>query len=146
MVIPDSVTSIGNYAFAECFGLTGSLMLPDSIAYIGKFAFAYSYGLSGNLKISNSITMLDSYTFAYTDFETVTIPASVEQICGLAFEECRSLNKITFLGGAPRFGDDENGEDVFANVTATVYYPADDPTWTDDVMQDYSGSITWIAE
>lgn len=33
----------------------------------------------------------------------------------------------------------------FGNVTATVYYPASQSTWTSDLMQDYGGTITWVA-
>ena len=36
------------------------------------------------------------------------------------------------------------GFDVFKDVTATAYYPANDPTWTSDVKQDYGGDITWV--
>ena len=37
-VIPDSVTSIGNYAFAFCESLT-SITIPDSVTSIGDYAF-----------------------------------------------------------------------------------------------------------
>ena len=30
-------------------------------------------------------------------------------------------------------------------VTATAYYPAGNPTWTENVMQNYGGDITWVA-
>jgi len=41
--IPDSVTSIGDYAFFNCSGLT-SVTIPDSVTSIGSYAF---YGCSG---------------------------------------------------------------------------------------------------
>ena len=37
-VIPDSVTSIGIYAFFGCTGLT-SVTIPDSVISIGNYAF-----------------------------------------------------------------------------------------------------------
>jgi len=41
VTIPGNVTSIGNWAFAECFGLT-SITIPKSVTFIGDYAFAYS--------------------------------------------------------------------------------------------------------
>ena len=38
LVIPNSVTSIGNYAFYECKGLT-SVTIPNSVTSIGEYAF-----------------------------------------------------------------------------------------------------------
>ena len=44
-----------------------------------------------------------------------------------------------FTGNAPSFGDY-----TFKNVTATVYYPANNDTWTAEVMTDHSGTLTWV--
>ena len=33
---------------------------------------------------------------------------------------------------------------AFNGVTATAYYPAGNITWTEDVMKDYGGKITWV--
>ena len=40
VTLPDSVTSIGDYAFSGCSGLT-SITIPDSITSIGDYAFRY---------------------------------------------------------------------------------------------------------
>ena len=44
LTIPDSVTSIGNYAFYYCRGLT-SVTIPNSVTSIGGSAFYYCSGL-----------------------------------------------------------------------------------------------------
>ena len=49
LVIPDGVTGIGNYAFADCSSLT-SLIIPDSVTSIGKGAFSYNCKFPDNLK------------------------------------------------------------------------------------------------
>ena len=58
-----------------------------------------------------------------------------------AFGGCENLTAITFDGSAPQFG-----EDVFYNVTATAYYPANDSSWTNEVRQNYGGTLTWVAK
>jgi hypothetical protein len=39
VTIPDSVTSIGSYAFSGCTSLT-SIIIPDSVTSIGNYAFS----------------------------------------------------------------------------------------------------------
>ncbi|MDY6367466.1 MAG: leucine-rich repeat domain-containing protein, partial [Clostridia bacterium] len=65
--IPNSVTSIGNYAFYNCSSLT-SVTIPDSVTSIGSYAF----------ECCSSLT-------------SVTIPNSVTSIGVGAFSGCNSL-------------------------------------------------------
>jgi len=64
ITIPDSVTSIGNYAFANCTGLAvGSITIPASITSVGNQAFAGSIGPGGGKVFYYSqagFTMTDS--------------------------------------------------------------------------------------
>lgn len=50
------------------------------------------------------------------------------------------LSTLVFLGDAP-----EMYSKCFSNITVTAYYPADNPTWTKSVRQQYGGKITWVA-
>ena len=70
--IPNSVTSIGEYAFYHCTGLT-SVTIPNSVTSIGEFAFSDCSGLT-----------------------SVTIPNSVTSIGGYAFSGCSGLTSVTF--------------------------------------------------
>ena len=45
LIIPDSVTSIGNYAFENCHGLT-SVTIGNSVTSIGDYAFFFCPGLT----------------------------------------------------------------------------------------------------
>ena len=63
LVIPNSVTTIGNCAFCNCNGLT-SLEIPNSVTSIGNNAFYGCSGLTGLLTIPNSITSIGGYAFA----------------------------------------------------------------------------------
>ena len=51
--IPNSVTSIGAYAFSACFNLS-YVNLPESLTYIGDYAFLYCTSLT-SIDISDSI-------------------------------------------------------------------------------------------
>ena len=69
--IPNSVTSIGSYAFYICYGLE-SIVIPNSVTSIGSYAF-FSCGSLTNIEIPNSVT----------------------NIGDSAFVSCRSLTSIT---------------------------------------------------
>lgn len=71
----------------------------------------------------------------------VLLPAGLTHMGNLAFYgNSRSLSEIRFTGPAPSFG-----ESAFFGVSATVYYPANDPSWTEDVRQSYRGRISWVG-
>lgn len=73
-----------------------------------------------------------------TSLSSITISSTVTSIAGNAFSNCVALKTVTFTGDAPKIADN-----AFNNVSATAYYPAGNDTWTDAVMQDYGGNITW---
>ena len=91
--IPNSVTSIGNYAFKDCSGLT-SITIPNSVTSIGEYAF---YGCSGltSITIPNSVTSIGNYAFKdCSGLTSITIPNSVEEIGEGAFRGCSGLKEI----------------------------------------------------
>ena len=63
VVIPDSVTSIGDWVFAYCYSLI-SVVIPDSVTSIGKYAFAYCDRLT-SVVIGDSVTSIGVWAFAY---------------------------------------------------------------------------------
>ncbi len=62
VVIPDSVTNIGGYAFELCSGLT-SVTISKSVTSIGGQAFYYCTSLT-NVMIPDSVTDIGYYVFA----------------------------------------------------------------------------------
>lgn len=74
--IPNSVTSIGNFAFNNCTGLT-SITIPNSVTSIGDCVFYYCTDLS-SITIPNSLTSIGQQAFGgCSGLTSITIPNSV---------------------------------------------------------------------
>ncbi len=111
VIIPDSVTSIGNYAFsfrdsspngvpgrdyADSYpsGLT-SVTIPNSVISIGEGAFCECRSLT-SVTISESLTGIEAKTFeGCSGLTSVIIPESVTDIGDSAFSYCTGLTSVT---------------------------------------------------
>ena len=99
-IIPNSVTSIGEYAFYHCSELT-SVTIPNSITSIDKASFYGCEGLT-SVTIPNSVTSIGEYAFDYCSrLTSVTIPNSVTSIGYRAFYGCSRLTKLVSLAIEP---------------------------------------------
>ncbi len=96
-----TVKAIGESAFYNCNGLTGSLSIPNSVTSIGKNAFDCS-GFTGSLTIGNSVTSIGDYAFYKCSGFTgsLTIPNSVTSIGNHAFRECYRFNGTLTIGNS----------------------------------------------
>ena len=93
ITIPNSVINIGKYAFSGCTGLT-SVTIPNSVTSIGDLAFDGCKGLT-SVTIGNSVTSIGHRAFYCCGVLTsVTIPNSVTSIGAQAFESCKGLTSI----------------------------------------------------
>ena len=93
IIIPDSVTTIGNRVFYGCTSLT-SVTIPDGVTSIGSGAF---YGCTSltSVTIPDGVIIIDSETFkGCTKLSSVTIPDSVTLIGADSFYACTSLKSI----------------------------------------------------
>ena len=91
--IPNSVESIGSYAFYGCSGLT-NLEIPNSVESIGSYAFVKCSGLT-NLVISNNVNSIEDYTFyGCSSLTNLEIPNSVMYIGKEAFMNCSGLTNL----------------------------------------------------
>ena len=127
LVIPDSVTKIGNRAFYYYASLT-SITIPDSVTSIGNSAFSGCKSLTiatiGNgvtsieeaafynckkLKsatIGNSVTSIENNAFSgCTSLTSIIIPDSVTEIGNNAFSGCISLTSVTIPDSVTSIGD-----------------------------------------
>ena len=94
-----------------------------------------------DLVIPDGVTEIKNYAFAgYRSLTSVTVPETVTSIGKVVFFECANLDSVHFLGDAPAFQSDS-----FASSSFTAYYPAGNPTWTENVRQNYGGRVTWVG-
>lgn len=98
IIIPDGVTKIGNYAFAECGELT-SIIIPESVESIGECAFEKCINLC-SVKLPNGIRSIEKYAFYYCKkLSSIDIPNTVEKVGVSAFCNCDSLTSIVIPEG-----------------------------------------------
>ena len=139
VTIPESVTVIEWGAFHSCAGLM-SVTIPDGVTSIGAVAF---FGCSSlpTVTLPDSVSTIGNSAFRRCNSLTsVTIPESVTAMGDYVFQDCSTLSEVTFEGGAPAIGNN-----AFKNITATVYYPDNNETWTANVKQNYGGDLAWVA-
>jgi hypothetical protein len=113
-IIPDSVTSIWDYAFSVCSGLT-SVTIGNGVTSIGALAFSHCSGLT-----------------------SVTIPDSVMSIGRAAFFRCEGLTRAYFYGNAPSMGDG-----VFDDCSSnfSVCYTAGSTGFTSPIWYGYPAAM-----
>ena len=103
-VIPNSVTSIGDGAFRDCYDLT-SLTIPNSVTSIGDWAFS-GCGYLTSVTIPNSVTSIGENAFyGCSSLTSVTIPNSVTNIGYGAFKDCSSLTSVTIPSSVTSIGE-----------------------------------------
>ena len=94
LVIPNSVTSIGNYAFYKCLSLN-SVTIPNSVTSIGEYAFDGCRYLT-SVTIPNSVMSIEMGAFCgCSRLASVIIPNSVTNIGYWAFHGCSALKYVT---------------------------------------------------
>lgn len=135
--IPDSVTTIGDWAFGGCTDLT-TVTIPESVTEIGESAFEGCSSLR-DVTLSEGVETLGDSVFAGCEsLVEVIVPSSVESIGESAFAGCDNLDTIIFLGNAPEIKDN-----AFPQTDVTVQYMGNDPTWTEEVRNNFGDNINW---
>ena len=103
IVIPSSVTSIGDWAFSSCDSLS-KIVIPSSVTSIGKGAFSYCDSLL-EIVIPSSVTSIgDSAFYGCYSLSEIVIPSSVTSIADGAFFGCDSLSEIVIPSSVTSVG------------------------------------------
>jgi len=94
-----SLESIGDYAFSisnnENRTHSYDLIIPNSVTSIGSYAFYNTNISSVSFEYGTTIETISSYSFANSLVESVTIPRSVTTVDNCAFNNC-PLKNISF--------------------------------------------------
>ena len=141
ITIPDSVKSIGDYAFYGCSGLT-SVTIGDSVTSIGYSAFSGCSGLT-SVTIGDSVTSIGYSAFSgCSGLTSVTIGEGVTSIGSSAFSGCSGLKSITipFVGAEAGKTSSDTYQYPFGYIFGTTSY-----TGGTGVKQYYYSSSTWIT-
>ncbi len=149
ITIPSGVTEIADAVFSGCRNLKSIKVAygnsyfssEDGVLYNSNKTVIYCCpaGKTGTFTIPSVVTEIKPYAFAMCTFTEITIPVNIESIGKYAFYQCYDLNKITFAGSAPS----DINSNSFSYVTADVYYPTNDASWTSDKIANYGGTLTW---
>lgn len=104
--IPDSVTSIGDGAFEGCRNLT-IINIPDSVTHVGESAFSGCKALVNR----NGFVIIRNVLYNYEGkAKSITIPDNVTSIWDCAFSECSSLTNISIPDSVTSIGDNAFSE------------------------------------
>jgi len=136
LTIPNSVTTIGSYTFQGCSSISGSLILPATITSIGSTAFWGCSGITGSLILPTTLTSIGTSTFqGCSGITSLTLPTSISSLGVGAFYNCSGINKISCLNATPA----TLGTDAFTGTSVTnVFVP------TDAAVTAYKAS-TWYS-
>lgn len=115
------IYDIDDYAFTGCTSLK-SIVIGGKVGYVDPDAFT-------------NCNNLEKVVFEENDDIRV----------GNAFTNCTNLKEIVFYCDKPDFNEDYWGAAyTFENVTATLYYPADNETWDDFTAEGLGGTLTLV--
>lgn len=117
-----TVTSIGNYAFANCKWLT-SISIPKTITKINTYAFFDCDALT-SISIPISVTLIGDDTFWDCDgLTSITIPDSVSSIGNSAFTSCNKMTTITIGSSVTFIGSDAFSGTPLSYITCLAETP-----------------------
>ena len=95
ITIPNSVTSIGSYAFSGCSGI---IEIENGVSYVDNWVIDCDRSIT-SVELRGGTRGIANYAFSEcSGLTSVTIPDSVTFIDNYAFSECSGLTTIKFQG------------------------------------------------
>lgn len=106
-IIPNSVITIGSYAFRWCYALEG-IDIPNSVVTIESHAFYCCYSLA-YVNFGNSVKFINYEAFTCCkSLRSLNLPASVKTITENPFSGCGSLTSISVDPNNPYYDSRDN--------------------------------------
>lgn len=104
LILAEDTTSIANYAATGCTALTGNIVVPDTVTSIGSYAFAGS-GISQVTFGNGSYTLSNRCFEQCSSLLTVDCNNAVKSLPERCFRRCTALTNISNLNGIVSIGD-----------------------------------------
>lgn len=113
------VTRIPDYAFVGMESLRFECVLPEALVYVGEFAFAYCNNIEGTLRLPRGVKTIGAS--AFTQCHSITaleLPVSLEQVDQRAFYQCVGIREVDIKALTPP----ALGSDVFVGLKTNVVF------------------------
>lgn len=172
ITIPESVEDIEYGVFRGCTSLSSIYVDSNNSDYSSIDGILYDFsgttlitcpeGKSGSISIPAGVTTIENGAFINcTQITDVLLSSSITKIYPLAFSNCTSLTDLTVASANADFGDNvftgcntlntiifttdppTFSQNTFNGLVATAYYTASNSAWTEEIRQNYGGTITW---
>lgn len=115
IVLPDTLKSIGKYAFAFNNELS-EIDIPSSVESIGYCAFSECTQFQ-TVEIPQNLAVISDYAFAGCKFESITIPDGIVSVCQNAFDFSNIDNtEISLPDSIEYIGENAFGENSFMEI------------------------------
>ncbi|MBR6954637.1 MAG: leucine-rich repeat domain-containing protein [Clostridia bacterium] len=130
LTLPDSVTEMGDFAFAYCEQLR-SVAIPGSLRVIPSFAFADDDALR-EIRLGLGVALIDEGAFqSCRGLERIELPRSLETLGYSAFGDCPKLGRVVIHRGTTTIANDAftlyDGEafETYPNPSVVLVTPSD---------------------
>lgn len=104
LVIPNTLDSVGNWAFVNCVGIS-SVVIPEGILSIGDGSFNTCKNIT-SVSMPNTLKNIGFASFmACESLQNLIVPDNVEMIDQYAFRNCYNLESVTLGKGLTEIGN-----------------------------------------
>ena len=144
LTLPDSITTIGSYAYHDCGFET--LVVPGTVKTIKDHAFSECEQLK-TVKLGSGVQTIEDLAFENChELEALFIPDSIQSIGGNSFIRCIALKDI-YCEAAPGFAWEDDGDDFMVLPYGNKTICHVNTNYTADFEAQYYGvNVTFIGD